>query len=63
MTPVFDLPATLPGPLVRGDDVVAVEDAHETVGRSEHQRLANERVRDRIVVAVEAQVRRLAGAQ
>ncbi len=48
---------------MRGDGVVAVEHAHETVGGGEDQRLAHKRVRDRVVVAVEAQVRRLAGAQ
>jgi len=60
---VFDLPPALPGAVVRGDVVVSVEDAHELVGGHEPQGLSYERVRNRIVVAVEAQVRRLSGAQ
>jgi hypothetical protein len=60
---VFDLSPALPGALVRGDGVVSVEDAHELVGGDEPQGLSYEGMRDRIVVAVEAQVRRLAGAQ
>ena len=54
MALVFDLSPALPGALVRGDFSIPVEHAHETVGGDEHQGFAHERVRDRVVVAVEA---------
>jgi hypothetical protein len=60
---VFDLATPLPGAHVRGDFVVAVEDAHESVGGDEGQRLSRESVRDRVVVAVEAEIGRLARAE
>ena len=47
---------------VLGDEDVAVEDAHPVLVRAQAQRLADERVRDRVVVAVEAQVGLLAAA-
>ncbi len=63
MASVLDLPAVLPRAVVRGDFAIAVEDAHAPVGSHEQQGLSDEGVRNRIVVLVEAQVRRLAGAQ
>jgi hypothetical protein len=48
---------------VRGHSVISVEDTHEPVGGDEHQGLLRQRVGNRVIVAVEAQVRCFAGAQ
>jgi len=58
---VLDLLARVPRAVVPGDLLVAVEHADRRVGGDESERLANERMRDRVVVAIEADVRRLAG--
>ena len=64
VTWVFDLATSLPAARVDGDLVVAVEHAHERGRRRRASgAFATRRVGDRVVVAVEAQVRRLAGAQ
>jgi hypothetical protein len=60
---VFDLPPPLPGALVRSDFLLAIEDAHEAVGGDEPERLSHEGRGNGVVVSVEAQIRRFAGAQ
>src|SRR5262249_31374461 len=57
---VLDLASLLPRALMTGDLLVAVEHADDGVRGDERQRLAYERVRDRVGVPVEADVRRLA---
>src|SRR5207244_7240945 len=57
---VFDLLTHIPASVVPGDFYVAVEDPNDGVGGDERQRLPDERVRDGVVIAVEANVRRLA---
>ena len=62
MRRVLHLSTSFPAPHMRRDLVGTVQNPHLGLGRDERQRLANERVRDRVVVAVESHVRRLAGA-
>lgn len=57
---VLDLPSALPGAHVTRDLDIAVEDPDDGVGGDERERFAHELVRDRVVVAVEPEVRRLA---
>jgi hypothetical protein len=57
---VLDLLPGVPRPLMPRDLLVAVEYADGRVGRDECQRLSDERVRDGVVVAIEANVGRLA---
>ena len=46
--------------MVPGHLLIAVEDADRRLGGDERERLSNERVRDGVVVAIEADVGRLA---
>ena len=59
---VFDLAPSLPASRVNGDLFVAIEDAHGEIGGDEGERLPGMRVRDRVVVSVEAQVGGFPGA-
>ena len=57
VTWVFDLATEVPAALMASHFLVSVEDAHERVGGDESERLSDERVRNRVVVAIEAHVR------
>lgn len=57
VTWVFDLAPEVPAALMASHFLLSVEDAHERVGGDEREWLSDERVRDRVVVAIEAHVR------
>lgn len=57
---IFDLAALVPGPRMASDFGIAVEHPHDGLGGDERERLSDERMRDRIIVLVEAKVGRFA---
>src|SRR5262245_11318500 len=60
---VFDLATAFPRPRMPRNFVVSIEDAYQRVRSDERERFSYERVRDRGVVAVEAEIRRFARAR
>jgi len=62
MAGVFDLPTAFPAALVVGDDLIAIENAHDRVRGDERQRLTDQRMRNGVVVTVETQIGRFAGS-
>lgn len=56
-TLILDLLPDAPRARVASDLGVAVEHAHDRLGGNERERLFYQRVRDRVVVFVEAQIR------
>jgi hypothetical protein len=56
VTGVFDLPTTFPGALMHRDVIVAIQHADHEVRSDERERLLGHRVRDGIIVSVEADV-------
>jgi hypothetical protein len=63
MSVVFDTPPAVVAPGMAGDFRLAIEHADDLFRSDERQGPADERVRDRVVIAVEAKVRRLARAE